>query len=399
MSFGSVALLACAGAFGAPLTVDDFTFEGPLGSQGTTIEQIGENHFEVSLGHAPKHEDWNNKLQFTILRNARGNPLTLDVVFKTGRSAAYAFNEYSYSYSYDGEHWQPIHWENGKAESWQRDTLRFPPFEEDKVYVGHQVPMSYENVVEMVEKWRDNPCVTVHVVGKSLEGREIYRLELTAPDSPHPRARRWVHYFANQHPGEHNSQWRMVGMIDWLLGESGKDCLERSICHFILMTSPDAPSKGWYRVNGQGFDMNRTYKPAGADEATQAHEAYLAQRDLETLMASDTPPTTAWSMHTWGGGVDPRIVPGPELGTQLGTWEDFAATLDRNDPNGLVEIMQLMPCEEDKGSQWTQGTHLQFGITSVLCEGAGAILTKEDNLASGAVLMQSIAEHYSGTKP
>ena len=392
-------VLLCAGAFAGPLTVDDFTFEGPLGSQGTTIEAVGENHFKVSLGHAPQHEDWNNKLQFTILRNAKGNTLTLDVVFETAKGAYYAFNEYSNSFSYNGVKWHPIHWEGGKEKSWRQDTLRFPTFTEDKVYVGHQVPMSYENVVELVEGWRGNPNVTVHVLGQSLEGRDLYRLELTDPDSPHQPEKRWVHYFANQHPGEHNSQWRMVGAITWLLSEEGRDCLQRSICHFIIMMSPDAPSKGWYRVGAQGIDMNRTYLRDGADKETQAHEAYIAQHDLESLMSSNAPPTTAWSIHTWGGAVDPRIIPGPEMGNAVGTWTEFAALLDRNDPDGLVKEMELLPCKETNATQWTEGTHFQFGITSVLCEGAGAIYTKEENVASGAVLMKTIAEHYHGTRP
>ncbi|MBN2311239.1 MAG: hypothetical protein JXR94_19835 [Candidatus Hydrogenedentes bacterium] len=405
MSPGGVVLTAacgvlfCTSASAGRLTVHDFTFEGPLGSQGSTIEEVGENHFRVSLGHAPGHEDWNNKLQFTILRNAKGKRLVLDVVFEKGRPRYYTLNEYAGSFSYDGSNWQPIHWEVGGDAGCKQDTLRFPEFTGDTVYVGHQVPMSYEDLVRLVEGWRANPCVTVHVVGQSLEGRDIYRLELTAPDSPYPPEKRWVHYFANQHPGEHNSQWRMAGAIDWLLSETGRDCLERSICHFVVMMSPDAPSKGWYRVNGQGFDMNRTYVPGGADKDNQAHEAYIAQRDLEGLMASATPPTTAWSMHTWGGAVDPRIIPGPEMGDAVGSWEELAARIKRNDPNGLFQEMQRWPCKEEKGNQWTEGTHLQFGITSVLCEGAGAIYTKQDNVDSGAILMQCIAEHYAGVKP
>ncbi len=393
-----VLMMTCGVAVAAPLTVDDFTFEGPLGSQGTTIAAVGENHFRVSLGHAPKHVDWNNKLQFTILRNAKGKTLTLDVVFETARTASYAFNEYSSSYSYDGEKWRPIHWEGGKEKSWREDRLQFPEFEEDTVYVGHQVPMSYEDVVALVERWGKSPHVIVHVLGKSLEGRNIYRLEVTDAESPHPREKRWVHYFANQHPGEHNSQWRLVGMIDWLLSEAGRDARERSIGHFILMMSPDAPSKGWYRVNGQGVDMNRTYLAGGANKETQAHEAYIGQRDLEKLMASNAPPVTAWSIHTWQGPVDPRIIPGPELGSVLGTWEQFEATLDKNDPDGLVKEMELWPCKESKGNQWAEGTHLQFGITSVLCEGAGAIYTKQENLDSGVVLMKGVAAHYGGVR-
>jgi hypothetical protein len=385
-------------ALAAPLSVDDFTFEGPLGSEGTTIKKVGKNHFEVALGHAPEHEDWNNKLQFTILRNAKGNDLTLDVVFEKGRKGYYTLNEYAQSYSYDNETWYPVHWEHGGEKVWKKDTLHFPEFTEDVVYVGHQVPMSYEKLVELVEGWQGNPRVTVHILGKSLEGRNLYRLELTDPDSPHPREQRWVHYFANQHPGEHNSQWRLVGAIDWLLSEAGADALQRGIWHFVPMMSPDAPSKGWYRVNKQGFDMNRTYHRDGANKDTQAHEAYIGQRDLELLMASDAPPTTHWSIHTWGGLVDCRIIPGPELGERFGEWTDLAALLEENDTEDLLKEMDRWPLDEKKANQWAEGAHFQFGITSILCEGAGALYTKKENTDSGAVLVKTISEYYTGLK-
>src|SRR5690606_39455203 len=73
-----------ASAAPAPLTVDDFTFDGPLGSEGSTIEQLGENHFRVTLGAAPNQPGWPNKLNVRIRRHARGNPLRLDVRFPQG---------------------------------------------------------------------------------------------------------------------------------------------------------------------------------------------------------------------------------------------------------------------------------------------------------------------------
>ncbi|MGD8238159.1 MAG: hypothetical protein PVH68_06370, partial [Armatimonadota bacterium] len=129
----------------AELSARDFTFAGPLGSQGATIERVATNHFKVTLGHAPEHEDWNNKLQFRILQNAKGNTLRLDVEFPGG--PAYSLNEYFHSYSYDGQTWHPVQWEKGRKVSKQSDTLLFPEFTEGTVYVGHQVPMSYEDMV------------------------------------------------------------------------------------------------------------------------------------------------------------------------------------------------------------------------------------------------------------
>lgn len=378
------------------LSIDDFKFDGPFGSEGATIKSVGPNHFAVVLGHAPGHPTWCNMLQFQILQNAKGNQLRLDVYFYGGD--AYRFNHYTYSsWSYNGIDWHPIKWEKQSEESSKGDTLLFPVFEQDTVYYGHQVPMSYQNVREMMERWDKHPHAKVYILGKSLEGRNIYRLEITDPHNSHPRTRRWVHYFGNQHPGEHNAQWRMVGMIEWLLSEAGADCLSRSINHFVLMMYPDAPSHGWYRVGVQGVDGNRSYSVNGADEQKQAHEAYILQKDLEMLMASEAPVTDLWGMHTWGGVVEPIILPGPEMGTVLSSWTQLREIIKRNDPDQLVKPLAIRK-KPTNPSYWTNGPYVQFGIATVLCEGGGGLLTKKDNMASGVVLMKSLAEFYKETK-
>ncbi len=383
-------------AVGEELSVEDFTFEGPSGSHGASIEKIGRNHFKVTLGHAPQHPDWCNMLQFRILRHAKGNRLRLDVVFGGGN--AYRFNHNSSTWSYDAEHWRPIAWAAGSTDSAQGDTLLFAEFTEDSVHFGHQVPMSYEQVVELMDRWGKHPHAEVHVLGESLGGRNIYRLAITDPQSPHPAKARWGHYFANQHPGEHNSQWRMVGMVDWLLGREGADCRRSSICHFILMSSPDGPSHGWYRVNAQGVDMNRSYFVDGADPKQQAHEACVIQKDLEKLMASDWPVTDAWSMHTWGGIVEPLISPGPEMAADLGPWQRLKQIMQRHDPSGLVKPLKTRD-KPDGATTWSGGPHRQFGITTVLCEGAGTWQSKQKDLDAGVVLIKAVAEYYRGAKP
>ncbi len=392
---GFLGYLAVAPALAAAeLTVDDFSFEGPLGSAGAKIEKVDTNHFKIVLDHAPGHPEWANMAQFTVLRNAKGNRLRVDVFFHGGNTMK--FNDYSYSWSHDGRNWQPIHWQHRTKDGKQGDTLRFPEFTEDTVYVGHQVPMSYDDVVRLMKQFQKHPHATVHVLGQSTGGRDIYRLTITDPQSPHPADVRWGHYFANQHPGECVAQWRMVGMIDWLLSDAGADCRRRSICHFVLMMSPDGPSHGWYRVNSAGKDMNRTYRVEGADPEVQTREPYLGQKDLETLMTSKTPPVDVWSMHTWQGPVEPILRPGPEIGTEVGPWTEFRDILLANAPEELIEPLKTSGPGSSK--YWCGGPHQQFNVTGVLCEGVGSTYTKAETLRAGRALMKSIAEYYRGVR-
>ncbi len=376
------------------LSVNDFKFDGPLGSEGTTIEKLGENFFKVSLGHAPNQPEWNNKLNFEITGNAKGNDLVLIIE----GPPRYPMNEYFYSWSYDMENWNPIFWNAGHRVNPERDTLVFPVFEQDRVYFGHQVPLAYEQIEDfysdLMQKYSD--YVNIDTLGKSLGGRNLYRLTITEPAGTVPVKNRWVHYFSNSHPGEHNAQWRMIGKIEWLLSEEGKDFRERSICHFVLMMSPDGPHNGWYRVNAQGIDMNRSYFPGGSDKENQAHEAYIFQNDLEKIMESESPVTTIWGHHTWPGPVEPLLYRVED--DQVGSWTEWRDILLNLAPETLIKPLAVRERSPVGSVTWEYGPHVQFGIAAVLCEGSGNIYTKEENKLSGELLIKSLEKYYRGTR-
>mgnify|MGYP006284410307 FL=1 len=378
------------------LSVNDFKLDGEYGSNGSKIEKMGKNHFKMILGTAPKHPTWTNKPQFIIKQNARGNFLRLDIEAPVEKGGDFPMTEYSYSWSYDNEHWNPIHLETDNTKF---NTLYFPTFTEDRVYFGHQVPMSYKKMKLLIDKWENNKFIKKHILGKSLHDRELYRLEITDFENDGDRDKDWVHYFINIHPGEHNSQWRMVGMINWLLGKDAEEFRKNNICHFVLMASVDGPANGWYRVNQQGVDMNRSYFVEGSNKDNQAHEAYLCQSDLEEIMVSEKPVTTLWNMHTWQGAVEPIISPGPEFDSTLPDWTHFKELMIKNDPEGFIKELQNSKIRSEDNpfgmkEGWNGGPKRQFGITTVLCEGASNLYTKSENIKSGENIIKSIRDFY-----
>ncbi|MFW5922774.1 MAG: M14 family zinc carboxypeptidase [Planctomycetota bacterium] len=377
------------------LSSEDFIFDDDLGCTGACVERLGRNHFHVVPGHAPQHPEWANKINFTIKRHAQGNPLRLDVSFGGGNSMP--FNEYSYSWSHDAIKWRPVHWENDTEDCSAGDSLLFPPFHQDTVHVGHQVPMSCPTMVRLVENYAGHPDAHLVRMGKSLEGRPLLRLRVTSRESPVPLDERPVLYFANQHPGEHNAQWRMIGMIDWLLGnsKSAGDLRHTHATHFVVMMSPDAPANGWYRVNAQGVDMNRSYRPEGASSCEQAHEAFVVQRDLEKI-ASTSPLRMVWGHHTWGGIVEPLIVPSPTTESNYGRWQDLRDLILSADVNGRVKPLRRRKPSSHEGS-WTAGPHEQFGVTAVLCEGGGSHFLEKECRQAGEALMQGLAHYCTGS--
>jgi len=388
---GALLVLCCLGtplrsARAGELSVSDFRLDGPLGSHRSVMTKVKKNHFKMTLGDQPGIPHQAAFVYFIITGNAKGNTLRLDVDPGKGRNASY--REYFHSWSYDGKNWKPIQWKgNG---------FTFPTFAQDVVYFGNQVPMSYEDLVEMVNAWRKSPFVAVKIVGQSYEKRNLYRLEVTDRKSPHPGKDRWVHYFANQHGGEGNAQWRIVGMLNWALSDEARHFRRRTICHFVIMMSPDSPSHGWMRANAQGQDMNRSYLPGGADPKRQTTEPYRWQEDFEKIMASESPVTSIWSCHTWGGKVDILYNEGPEVGKQVGPVSEFGKMLDGVDTENLINPLRRK--EGGARTKWSLGPHKQFGITAFLCEGGGGIHTKEDNMQSGAVIIKALGRYYKGTR-
>jgi len=116
-------------------------------------------------------------------------------------------------------------------------------------------------------------------------------------------------------------------------------------------------------------------------------------------MASASPVTTIWSCHTWSGIVEPLLTPGPEIGSRLPPWTEFARIMQAHDTRSLIKPLKLRTGATSYGSTtWTGGPHAQFGITAILCEGAATLFTKEENVESGKVLIKAIADYYSGHK-
>ena len=378
------------------LAVEDFRFDGEYGSEGATMERVGKNHFLIHLKKVPEVPNWTNMVQFEITKNARGNPLRIDIAGKTNETGLRTF----VSWSHDREHWNPVRREIRDEAGKQVASLTFPEFQEDSVFVGGEVPLSYEHCVRLLKKYEQHPHATLHPIGTSLRGRDIYRLTITDPDSPVPANKRWAHHFVNLHCYEYNSQWRMIGMIDWLLNEAALDSRQRHVWHFVVQMNVDGPANGYGRVNSQGRDMNRSYSSKGSDSQTQAFESFLVQRDLEDLVSSDTSITTTCEMHTWDGAkLDPMMRPGKDMQLRGKDWTGLRDMLKTCDRQNQFNTMVKLPEDKLSPTHWCSGTFIQFGVTAICFEGGGDIYDLKDTLQTGKVIVQTYSDFYSGTKP
>ncbi len=369
---------------------------GPLGSEGIRIEELGHGHFLATLAAARGFPAVPNALQFRVC-GAADRTLEIKVRFEHPEPRG-KLDEYFHSATPDFETFLPLHWVepvNGRA-----NCLSIPSTGWDEFHVGMQFTFPAEALAARMERWSRHPHVRVDVLGTSIQNRPIHRITITDPDSPAPRSSRWHHYLVNQHPGEGNARWRIAGMIDWLLSDdhAAADLRRRAIITAVPLLCPDGPANGWRRVNADGIDMNRCFRPEGPSEHEQTREAWLFQQELETLHHGPKPVDTLWCMHTWPGIVEPVMDGlGPEFGHQLGDFEALAASFVAHASPSRVKQLSNREIPGMPVS-WNGGPRRRYGITTALIEGGGEPPLLDEHLATGAELMRVIASFWKGLR-
>lgn len=357
--------------------------DSELGSEGLRLEQLGVNHFHATLAPSRGLPMVPNMLQFRC-EDAANTPIRVDVTFPVETPVG-KFDEYPHSATPDFKTFLPLAWEQPMCGT--RNTLLIPATPWDVFQVGMQCPLPLRILSDRIAVLQTHPHVEVTSLGESIQHRPIHQIRVHDPDyTP-----RWRHVIVNQHPGEGNSRWRLMAMLNQLLSDEPAyvELRKRAEFIFIPMLCPDGPANGWRRVNADGVDMNRCYRLEGPDAAHQTHEAFLFQSFLERYL-----PHTLWCMHTWPG-ITETILDGtgPEFNQQCGSVEELQALFAEHGED-LLKALRVR--EEPGGPQtWNGGPRRRMGITTFLVEGGGAPALPEPHQEAGKALLKILDAFWS----
>ena len=347
-----------------------------LGSEGISWDWTAPDTLHVHLAPSRGLPAVPNMLQLEI-RNPARLPLQIHTTFDHPEPKG-KFDEYHHSVTPDFQTFRPAHWQlpaNGTS-----NILTIPATPWDTVHLGMQFPLPLAPLSHRLR--RPHPHASLTTLGHSLQGRPIELLRIGDPAAT-PAVR---HLVVNQHPGEGNARWRIMGMIDWLLADTPAAAHARrhTEWHFLPLLCPDGPANGWRRVNADGIDMNRCFHMDGANPDTQTPEAYLLQHLLETA-----PPHVLWCMHTWPGPTEP-IIDGthPAFDAQR-----FAQTLARLAPPDTMKPVRFRP-EPGMTTGWNGGPRVKYQIGTLLVEGGGDPADLDAHLHAGRLLMQAAAPQF-----
>jgi len=161
-----------------------------------------------------------------------------------------------------GAQWQTLPYEINA------NTLRFNLLvtEQVQTIAGQELLVS-DHYQQWLEKYKENPQITVEEIGQSSEQRAIFALQ----HQPASSAKEWLIVLGRQHPPEVTGAMALFAFVDQLLEQTAQNqrFLQRFNVLAIPLLNPDGVSKGNWRHNANGIDLNRDWK-AFSQVETQA---------------------------------------------------------------------------------------------------------------------------------
>jgi len=189
---------------------------------------------------------------------ARGRDLLL--VFPSANEASFmnSFSDYRALGSYDLENWFRV----DTGFDGRRLLLRHKP-ERDIVVYSYWAAYTLDRTAALLSRAVESRRARVLSIGQSVEGRSI-DLVIVGEDGP-GKKRIWIS--TRQHPGETQGSYFVEGALTRLLDEGNgfsEAFLREAVVFFAPNMNPDGATRGNFRTNAAGRDLNREWATPSA---------------------------------------------------------------------------------------------------------------------------------------
>lgn len=201
-------------------------------------------------------------------------------------------------YSYDQVHWMHVPVASIVCPNASTLIVRHT-FERGHVWLARRHPYTSHEQHELIETCvqaaAKRPAIDFHVreLGLSPDGHPIDVLSVTAVGAATNKRQVWVQ--ARAHPGEPQGSWVAEGMLRFLLSddEAARAVRAGYIVHVVPMFNVDGVTRGNYRFNGRGENLERSW----GDHAP-APEVALLLAEIESLSRTGPPFAVALNLHS-----------------------------------------------------------------------------------------------------
>ncbi|PCI53140.1 MAG: hypothetical protein COB36_13675 [Alphaproteobacteria bacterium] len=252
---------------------------------------------------------------FKISPNHKGS-LRVDLKY------SHAKHRYPPKISYDGTTWNLLAKSKINVISDDEVSLQIE-LKNRPVYIAAQEIFSAAAHEGWVEKTEKLPFVSKFIIGKSIEGRPIYKLEaVTNLDAEKP----YVVFVGRQHPPEVTGAFALIPFSETVLGGSdlAKKFRDKYNVLIVPNMNPDGVTHGNWRHNMGGVDLNRDWGPftqpetqaierefkrfnEGSDKIVLFLDFHSTWRNLLYTQTDDEPTNPAFFTRDWLRAVDKRL--------------------------------------------------------------------------------------------
>lgn len=151
------------------------------------------------------------------------------------------------------------------------------PVESKELWVAYSYPYFTTELDQYLSGIQVDRRVTVSVLGKSEEGRDIQFISIENPESSTESARTNIWVICREHPGETPASFVLEGFINDLLAQPlESSLLSRFRFNIVPLFNTDGASNGYYYRNSGGIDIAQDW---GSFESVEVQQLYRAMLD------------------------------------------------------------------------------------------------------------------------
>lgn len=146
--------------------------------------------------------------------------------------------------------------------------------EHDVCYYARWAAYPPDRLLDFVAGCQGSPRLRVGTAGRSVQGRDLDLLTITAPDDTPDTRRRACWIVARQHPSETMASWFVEGLVTRLLDPHdpvAADLLRHAVVYLVPDMNPDGTALGHTRANAAGANLNREWIAPDPERSPEVH--------------------------------------------------------------------------------------------------------------------------------
>lgn len=238
------------------------------GGRMSRCDQVADDEFMITIQPETKRVNDSAWYAFRIdAESARDLVIRLNYVGGTHR--------YDPKVSRDGENWYPAPEFIQRRHPVGSEIEMRIPHDGEPIWIAGQELISEDDTLRWANSLSEQPHVRQSVIGKSVQGRPLHRLDITESERPD-----YVFIIARQHPPEVSGAIGMMHFVDTIAGDSELSRAFRRRYNTVVvpMVNPDGVAHGNWRCNANGVDLNRDWSHFTQPETRAVRKELLACR-------------------------------------------------------------------------------------------------------------------------